>query len=260
MVSERNDVINHSGGYGGYSGGWGGDGILGLIALLSLFRGNFNGGDYGGAAVNLAAIEGQLANVRADIGDVKYDTVSSILAQTNALMAELCNGRMENITAIMGQTNQLQTELFGIQGAISGVKFDLSTQMSAYANETNTNILRMGYENQLANCQQTNILSSQLASCCCETKGLIQSTAFETQLRDLQYKGDTDKQLAEIKCLIKDTAKDQELARLGRLENQMYIANQINRGINATVGHWSADAQFNGVTYPQPPFPGAWGY
>lgn len=248
--------IETAGGGYGY-GGYGGDGILGMITLLSLFRNNFYGGDYGAAGTNLAAIEGQLANVRADIGDVKYDTVSSILSQTNALMSDMCAGRLENVSAIMSQTNQLQGELFSLQNTVNNVKSDLSAQMCAGFNGLNQNILSQGYENRIAGLQNTNALSRQMSDCCCETNMNIERTAAATQLRDLEYKCDTDKQLAEIKCLIKDTAKDQEIERLKRAELQGYIASQTNRAMNATVGHWSADAQFNGVTYPQPPYP--WG-
>lgn len=249
----RNESVG--GGYG-YGGGFCGDGILGMIALLSVFRGNLWGGNYEGAGANLAEVQNQLANIRADIGQAKYDAINSTLQQTIGLMGEINAGRFEHLNAIFNQTMHLESEFKSVNAHICAVEKDVLINRYELGKE----IQRMGYENQLANCQQTNVLSRQIADCCCETNGNIRETAFQTQLRDLEYKGDTDKQLAEIKCLIKDTAKDQEIARLSRMENQLYIANQINRGINATVGHWSADAQFNGVTYPQPPFPGAWGY
>lgn len=264
----RNESVGYPmGGFGGYGGcGFGGGFGIELLAILALFRNNFNNGDFGGAQANLGFIENALGNIRADIGDVKYDTVSSILQSTNALMVELCNGKLENIEAIMNQTNALQGAIHGIEremcagfnhlGAqISETKYDLGRQISDGTNFTNMNILKQGYENQLANCQQTNILSRQAADCCCDLKGLVSGTAFQTQLRDLENQNCTNQQLAEIKCLIKETAKDQEIERLRRAEQQGFIANQVNRGITATIGHWTADAQFNGVTYPQPSFP-----
>lgn len=268
----------YGGGYGCHDGGFGyGGGILGIVALMALFNRNFNNGDFNGAQANLGFIEQGIGNIRADIGETKFDTVSSILQQTTALMGELCNGKLENIEAIMNQTNALQCSLNGIQQQMccgfnqlgmqtAEVKYDLGTQISAgnYAlaskidcgnNQLNMNILKQGFENQLGNCQQTNVLSRQIADCCCEEKQLIQGTAFATQLRDLENQNCTNMQLAEIKCLIKDTAKDQELARLSRIERKEELANQINRSITATLGSWSAAAQFNGVTYPSPPFP-----
>lgn len=253
-------------GYGGNCGYGGGGGIFALLAAFALFRNNFNNGDFHGAANNLGFIETGLGNIRADIGESKFDTVSSILTQTSSIMAQICNGNYENLEAIMNQTNSLNCALNGISkeiccgfnqlgSQVADVKYDLGTQISAGNNLTNMNILKMGFENQLANCQQTNVLSRQIADCCCEEKQLIQGTAFQTQLRDLENQNCTNKQLDEIKCLIKETAKDQELERLRRGENQAFIASQVQRGITATIGHWSADAQFNGVTYPQPPFP-----
>lgn len=282
MVETRNESIGgfYPGAVGGYGGGYGHDGILGIIALLALFRGNLFGGNHEGAGANLAEIQNQLSNIRADIGDVKYDNLSGTLQQTIGLLGEINAGRLENMSALLSQTNVLQGGLFGLQKdilvsanktdmAIAQSTFGLSRQLDANAAaaaacccETNLNLTKLGYENIIANLNQTNQLQRQMdanaaaaAACCCETNLNIERTAFATQLRDLENKCDTDRQLAEIKCLIKDTAKDQELARLTRAEEQAFIANQINKSISTTVGSWSAAAQFNGVTYPSPPFP-----
>lgn len=286
MVETRNESIGgyYPGavggcGHGGYDG-FGGGGILGLIALLSIFRGNLFGGHHGEAGANIAEIQNQLGNIRADIGDVKYDALSGTLQQTIGLLNEINAGRLENMSALLSQTNTLQAGLFGLQKdvlisscntdkEIAQATFGLSRQMDANAAaaaacccETNLNVERQGFANQLATLQQTNELTRQMdanaaaaAACCCETNLNIERTAFATQLRDLENKCDTDRQLSEIKCLIKDTAKDQELARLSRLESEAFIANQINKSISTTIGSWSAAAQFNGVTYPSPPFP-----
>jgi hypothetical protein len=241
MVEEKNEILG--GGYGG------GSGILGLIALLSLFRGNLWGGNHEGASVNLAEIENQVANIRADIGDVKYDSVVNVLNQTNTLMSELCNGKFENAKAVWEQTSRLQGELFGIQKDI------LRGQ-----GETNLNIVRQGFENQLSNERQTNILGRQIGDGFCCTSREIERSAFATQLRDLEYQNCNNRQFDDLKRLIVDTAKDQELAALRKENDAVRLRNEINRSINATVGSWAAAATFNGVTYPAPPFNGAWGF
>lgn len=261
MVSENVEAIGGRGGFGGEGG------ILGIIALLALFRGNVFGGDTAAAGVNLSEIQNQLANIRSDIGDVKYDQVSTTLNQTIGLLGEINNGRMENITGLLTQTNMLQASISEIGKGIADSTFALSRQMDANAAaaaacccETNLNITRQGSENQIATLNQTNQLSRQIADCCCETNLNIERTAFATQLRDLETKCDTDRQLGEIKCLIADTAKDTELAALRRASERGFISAEINKAINTTVGHWAADRAFNGPNYPNPPFNGAWGY
>jgi hypothetical protein len=254
MLRNETDVVG--GGYGG--GGFGEGGILGLIALLALFRGNLFGGNHEGAQANIAEIENQLANVRADIGDVKYDGVVNTLNQTNALMSELCNGKFENAKAVWEQTSRLQGELFGIQKDILVSNNETNVNILRGNNETNLNIVRMGFENQLNNERQTNVLQRQIGDCCCETNRNIERTAFATQYRDLENKNSTDRQLEEIKCLVKDTAKEQELFALRRESERNFIAGEIRRStaanVNATIDSWWAAKTFNGATYPQPPY------
>lgn len=259
----RNDV-NSIGGTGGFGTG---DGMLGLIALLAIMRGNLFGGDTVAASSNLSEIQGQLANIRSDIGDVKYDTVNSILAQTNALMAGISDGKFENMAAILSQTNQLQSEfnqlqssICATQASIAETKYDLGSQISQSSCETNLNITKMGYENQLATQAIENSLSRQIAECCCATNLRLTELDYQGQLRDQANFAALLNGQTEIKCLIKDTAKDEEIARLTRESDRSFISNEINKSINTTVGSWAAARAFNGPTYPNPPYNGAWGF
>ncbi|MBF0651276.1 hypothetical protein IR083_20875 [Dysgonomonas sp. GY75] len=283
MLRNETDVVNPGGGYGG--GGWGGDGILGLIALLSIFRGNLFGGNYGEARNNLAEVENQLSNVRADIGDVKFDTVSSILNQTSSLLSAINDGRIENVSAILNQTSQLQSAICGLQQSVLNGQYNLGSAIanSAFENykgqvgilmqnsdiaaraaqdscATNLNITRLGYENQLSNERQTNELSRQISDCCCSTNLRMTELDYQGQLRDQANFAALLNGQTEIKCLIKDTAKDQEIARLTRESDRSFISNEINKSINTTVGSWAAARAFNGPTYPNPPYNGAWGF
>lgn len=231
MVEARNESI---GGFpfGGYHDGFGGGGILGLIALLSIFRGNLFGGNYHGARENLCELSEQFGNIRADIGQSKYDTVNSIMQQTSTLLSSLAEGRIENLSAILSQTNQLQSALsdvdrdvlkgqYKLKAAIDNNGFEnykgqmsIMQQMAANAAEqaeccceTNLNITRMGYENQIGNLKQTSqlltanaALANKISDCCCETNQNIERTAFATQLRDLENKCSTDAKLKELEC------------------------------------------------------------
>jgi len=256
MVRNESDVA-YAGGGCGY-GGFGEGGILGLIALLALFRGNLFGGNHDCARENCCAMENQLANIRADIGDQKYDTVSSIMQQTNTLMLEMCNGKFANAQAVWGLCDKLQCELFGIQKDILLSAKDTDKTIMATSNDTQKAILVQGFENRLSNCEQTNTLSRQIADCCCETQKAIERTAFATQLRDLECCCKTEKQFEEIKCLIKDTAKDSELANLRRESDRNFWTKEIERStgaaVNATLQSWGANKSFFGHNYPQPPY------
>lgn len=261
MISENVESIGGGYGFGGSNG------ILGLIALLAVFRGNLFGGNVGDASANLAEINNQLGNIRAEIGDSKFDSLSATLNQTMALMGEISQGRFENMSGLLTQTNMLQAGLNDIGNGICSSTFQLSRQIDANAAatergfaQTNLNLVRQGYEGQIASLNSHNQLSRQIAECCCETNMNIERTAFATQLRDLENKCSTDRQLTEIKCLIADTAKDAELASLRRDAERGFISHEINKAINTTVGHWAADRAFNGPTYPAPPYNGAWGF
>ena len=241
-----------AGGYGGFGfgGGFGGGGtVLGVLigALLPRLFGNFNNGNYEACRADIAEIQNQLGNVRADIGDVKYDSCKDLLTQTSALMMQMCNGQFQNAEQVWNLGNKLQCELFGLQKDIL-----------VGNNAINQNILTQGYQNQLANCQQTNTLQNAISECCCNTNLNIERMGHAIQLRDLECCCKTQQQFEEVKSLITNTAKEQELLRLRQESERGFIRDEIRRstaaGVGATFDSWWAAKTFNGATYPQPPF------
>lgn len=233
-----------------------------LIAL-ALFQDKFHHGDYHGAHKCLCDCQAQFSLLQAEVGDVKYENISNMMNQTIGLLGEINNGRVEHLKSVFDLSRQLCSEVKGIEKDIHQVdrdvlinRYELDKEMQKGFHKLDANNFRQTVEIK----DKLSDMQHYADKCCCETNRNIERTAFETQLRDLANKSDTDKQLAEIKCLIKETADKQELERLKRLENQSYISGQVNRAVNATLGHWGADAQFNGVTYPQPPtnLAGAW--
>lgn len=261
-----------SGGVGpghGYDGFGGGNSILGLIALLGILRNQFNGGNFDGARNTGIELSEQLGSIRADIGTAKYDTVSSILSQTNALMSAICEGRMENITAVLNQTNVLQGAICGLSAQMGEVKYDLGSKIDNHSNLTNMNILKQGFENQLANCQQTNVLTSKIEGCCCALGQQIERTAFETQYRDLESKCSTDAKLKELECgqkaiigkieesrlLDENNRLREKVDALREKDERAFVAAQAGR-TNCLVTQL-ADAQkaYIAATTPDTPFP-----
>lgn len=248
-------------------GGFGGNGILGMIALLAVLRGNLFGGNVEGAGSNLAEMQNQLGSIRAEIGDAKFNQVSTTLNQTIGLLSDINNGRMENMSGLLTQSAMLQQSINDIGNGICSSTFALTRQIdqstastNAAIGAVNANVISQGFEGQIATLNQTNQLQRQIAECCCELNLNMERSAFATQLRDLENKCDTDKQLGEIKCLITNTAKETELNALRAASERQFISSEINKAINTSVGHWAADRSFFGATYPNPPYNGAWGF
>lgn len=254
-MNYRNESIGAYPMYGGYGGGFGEGGILGLIALLSLFRGNLFGGNHDAAGANFAEMQNQLANVRADLGDVKYNEAKDLLTQTNSLMMSYMNGQFQNAQAIWDTTSRLQECCCATNQNIAQTKYDLEKS-----------ILIQGFQNQLGNCEQTNTLQKQISDCCCETNLNMTKMNYEAMLRDQACCCETQKQFQELKCgqrdimsYIDNKFKEEELHRLRTAEERRFTDDAVKRGtisaVNATIGSWEAAAQFNGLTYPRPSYP-----
>ena len=247
----HNEYGGAQGGYpvamGGGGFGFGESGILGLIALLALFRGNLFGGNHEGANSNIAEIQNQLGNIRADIGDVKYGEAKDLLSQTNALMMQYQNGQFQNAQAIWATTSKLQECCCATQNLVQST-----------SNGLEKSILIQGFQNQLANAAQTTQLQKAIDDCCCNTNNNMLRLNYETMLREKDCCCETQKQFAEVKALIKNTALETELFSLRRDSERSFIKDEINRStgaaVNATIGHWWADRSFNGNSYASPPY------
>lgn len=69
--------------------------------------------------------------------------------------------------------------------------------------------------------------------CCCETKGLIKEVKSELALQLERCCCDLKNGQQEIKCLIENTAKDQEIARLNRVVDAQRDQNIIQSVVAA---------------------------
>ena len=69
--------------------------------------------------------------------------------------------------------------------------------------------------------------------CCCETKGLIREVKSELALQLERCCCDIKNGQQEIKCLIENTAKDQEIARLNRVVDAQRDQNIIQSVVAA---------------------------
>lgn len=73
-------------------------------------------------------------------------------------------------------------------------------------------------------------------NCCCETKGLIKEVKSDLALQLERCCCDIKNGQQEIKCLIENTAKDQEIARLNRVVDAQRDQNIINQVVAALKG------------------------
>lgn len=95
---------------------------------------------------------------------------------------------------------------------------DSRDQMGAGFNRVMDRLCQMEHEQQ---------------NCCCETKGLIKEVKSELALQLERCCCDLKKGQQEIKCLIENTAKDQEIARLNRVVDAQRDQNIIQSVVAA---------------------------
>lgn len=79
-------------------------------------------------------------------------------------------------------------------------------------------------------------MEHQQSDCCCETKGLIKEVKSDLALQLERCCCDLKKGQQEIKCLIENTAKDQEIARLNRVVDAQRDQNIITQVVAALKG------------------------
>ena len=76
-------------------------------------------------------------------------------------------------------------------------------------------------------------MEHQQSDCCCETKGLIKEVKSDLALQLERCCCDLKNGQQEIKCLIENTAKDTEIARLNRVIDAQRDQNIINQVVAA---------------------------
>lgn len=79
-------------------------------------------------------------------------------------------------------------------------------------------------------------MEHQQSDCCCEIKGLVRESENRLALQAERNHCEVMKGQQEIKCLIENTAKDQEIARLNRVVDAQRDQNIINQVVAALKG------------------------
>ena len=152
-------VMGNRNGFGGQDGWWS---IIWLVVIASIFGWNNGGGLFGGRGLN-GAIPAELAGNEGRQmimdglnrnGNAIGQLASSFNCSTQQVQAALNNV----MSLIQGVGNQVGLSGTQIINAMQSGNQSILTQLADCCCQTQTAITKMGYENQLAVCNQTNTL------------------------------------------------------------------------------------------------------
>ena len=203
-----------------YHSGWGsGWGAVG---------GALVGGGFGAAAVS---VWDKINDTKADIQKVEA-TVQEAKAGIYKDISDAARGVTQEISGVA-------KDVAGVGREILNNRFTTERGLCDLGYKTNSDIrdsrdqMGAGFNrvmDRLCN------MEHQQSDCCCETKGLIKEVKSDLALQLERCCCDLKKGQQEIKCLIENTAKDQEIARLNRVVDAQRDQNIINQVVAALKG------------------------
>lgn len=213
--------------YGRNNSGWGsGWGAVG---------GALVGGGFGAAAVS---VWDKINDTKADIQKVE-STVQEAKAGIYKDISDAARGVTQEISGVAkdvaGVGREILNNRFTTERGLCDLGYktnsdirDSRDQMEAGFNRVMDRLCQMEHEQQ---------------NCCCETKGLIKEVKSDLALQLERCCCDLKNGQQEIKCLIENTAKDQEIARLNRVvdaQRDQNIINQVVAALKTTGGTTTA--------------------
>jgi hypothetical protein len=214
VIADRgcNDCYNRNSGWGS---GWGAVG------------GALVGGGFGAAAVS---VWDKINDTKADIQKVE-STVQEAKAGIYKDISDAARGVTQEISGVA-------KDVAGVGREILNNRFTTERGLCDLGYKTNSDIrdsrdqMGAGFNrvmDRLCN------MEHQQSDCCCETKGLIKEVKSDLALQLERCCCDLKKGQQEIKCLIENTAKDQEIARLNRVVDDQNIINQVVAALKGTT-------------------------
>lgn len=202
--------------HSGWGSGWGAVG------------GALVGGGFGAAAVS---VWDKINDTKADIQKVE-STVQEAKAGIYKDISDAARGVTQEISGVA-------KDVAGVGREILNNRFTTERGLCDLGYKTNSDIrdsrdqMGAGFNrvmDRLCN------MEHQQSDCCCETKGLIKEVKSDLALQLERCCCDLKKGQQEIKCLIENTAKDQEIARLNRVVDAQRDQNIINQVVAALKG------------------------
>lgn len=202
--------------HSGWDSGWGAVG------------GALVGGGFGAAAVS---VWDKINDTKADIQKVE-STVQEAKAGIYKDISDAARGVTQEIGGVA-------KDVAGVGREILNNRFTTERGLCDLGYKTNSDIrdsrdqMGAGFNrvmDRLCN------MEHQQSDCCCETKGLIKEVKSDLALQLERCCCDLKKGQQEIKCLIENTAKDQEIARLNRVVDAQRDQNIVNQVVAALKG------------------------
>lgn len=197
----------------GWGSGWGAVG------------GALVGGGFGAAAVSvwdkINDTKADIMGVNANVKESQYNLGRDIASASGEVISAV-NGVGDKVdgTAREVINNRFITErgLCDLGYKTNSDIRDSRDQMGAGFNRVMDRLCQMSFDSQ---------------QCCCETKGLIKEVKSDLALQLERCCCDLKNGQQEIKCLIENTAKDQEIARLNRVVDAQRDQNIIQSVVAA---------------------------
>lgn len=201
----------------GHNSGWGsGWGAVG---------GALVGGGFGAAAVS---VWDKINDTKADIQKVE-STVQEAKAGIYKDISDAARGVTQEISRVA-------KDVAGVGREILNNRFTTERGLCDLGYKTNSDIrdsrdqMGAGFNRVMDRLCQ---IEHEQQNCCCETKGLIREVKSELALQLERCCCDIKNGQQEIKCLIENIAKDQEIARLNRVVDAQRDQNIIQSVVAA---------------------------
>ena len=197
----------------GWGSGWGAVG------------GALVGGGFGAAAVS---VWDKINDTKADIQKVE-STVQEAKAGIYKDISDAARGVTQEISGVA-------KDVAGVGREILNNRFTTERGLCDLGYKTNSDIrdsrdqMGAGFNRVM---DRLCHMEHQQSDCCCETKGLIKEVKSDLALQLERCCCDLKNGQQEIKCLIENTAKDTEIARLNRVIDAQRDQNIINQVVAA---------------------------
>lgn len=199
--------------HSGWGSGWGAVG------------GALVGGGFGAAAVS---VWDKINDTKADIQKVE-STVQEAKAGIYKDISDAARGVTQEISGVA-------KDVAGVGREILNNRFTTERGLCDLGYKTNSDIrdsrdqMGAGFNRVM---DRLCHMEHQQSDCCCETKGLIKEVKSDLALQLERCCCDLKNGQQEIKCLIENTAKDTEIARLNRVIDAQRDQNIINQVVAA---------------------------
>ena len=199
--------------HSGWGSGWGAVG------------GALVGGGFGAAAVS---VWDKINDTKADIQKVE-STVQEAKAGIYKDISDAARGVTQEISGVAkdvaGVGREILNNRFTTERGLCDLGYKTNSDIRDSRDQMGAGLNRV--MDRLCN------MEHQQSDCCCETKGLIKEVKSDLALQLERCCCDLKKGQQEIKCLIENTAKDQEIARLNRVVDAQRDQNIIQSVVAA---------------------------